>query len=43
MDQNRAILTLIPKDKKDVKLLTNWRPLSIFKYRLQVIDKIVSE
>ena len=40
VDQRRAILTLIPKSNKDIRLLKNWRPISLLNSEYKIIAKV---
>ena len=42
IDQRRSILTLLPKDGKDVRYLKNWRPLSILNTDYKVLTKLLA-
>ena len=41
-DQRRAILTLLPKADKDLRLLKNWRPLSLLNTDYKILTKALS-
>ena len=41
-DQKRSILTLLPKDGKDIRYLKNWRPLSILNTDYKILTKLLA-
>ena len=42
IDQRRAILCLLPKAKKDLRFLKNWRPLSILNTDYKLLAKLLA-
>jgi hypothetical protein len=42
MDQRRGVLTLIPKKGKDLRLLKNWRPLSLLNTDYKIFAKLLA-
>jgi hypothetical protein len=42
IDQRRGIISLIPKQDKDLKLIKNWRPISILNTDYKIITKTLS-
>ena len=42
LDQKRATITLIPKPGKDLKLLKNWRPLSLLNCDYKIYAKVMA-
>ena len=42
LDQRRAILCLLPKAKKDLRFLKNWRPLSILNTDYKLLAKLLA-
>jgi exonuclease III len=42
IDQRRGIISLIPKQDKDLKFLTNWRPISILNTDYKIITKALA-
>ena len=42
IDQRRAILTLLPKPEKDLRLLKNWRPLSLLNTDYKILTKLLA-
>ena len=42
MEQRRSIITLIPKNGKDLKHVKNWRPISILNVDYKIIAKILA-
>ena len=43
IDQRRAILTLIPKGDKDIRLLKNWRPISLLNLDYKILAKLLAK
>ena len=43
LDQRRALLTLLPKSDKDLRLLKNWRPLSLLNTDYKILTKLLAE
>ena len=42
IDQRRGILTLLPKADKDLRLLKNWRPLSLLNTDYKILTKLLA-
>ena len=42
IDQRRAILTLLPKNGKDLRWLKNWRPLSLLNTDYKILTKLLA-
>jgi len=42
IDQRRAILTILPKPEKDLRLLKNWRPLSLLNTDYKILTKLLA-
>ena len=42
IEQRRALLTLLPKPDKDLRYLTNWRPLSLLNTDYKILTKVLS-
>ena len=42
LDQRRAVLSLIPKAKKDLRYLKNWRPLSLSNTDYKILAKVMA-
>ena len=42
IEQRRAILNLIPKPKKDLRYLKNWRPLSLLNTDYKILAKTLA-
>ena len=42
VDQRRAILTLLPKSDKDIRLLKNWRPISLLNTDYKILAKLLA-
>jgi hypothetical protein len=42
MDQRRGILSIIPKKDKDLRLLKNWRPLSLLNTDYKILTKVLA-
>lgn len=40
--QRRGVITLIPKDGKDVDMLTNWRPISLLNVDYKMTAKVIA-
>ena len=41
-DQRRGIITLIPKKAKDIRLLMNWRPISLLNTDYKILAKVLA-
>jgi hypothetical protein len=42
IEQKRAILTLVPKKDKDIRLLKNWRPISLLNADYKILAKALA-
>jgi hypothetical protein len=42
IDQKRGVLTLIPKKDKDIRLLKNWRPLTLLNTDYKIFAKVMA-
>lgn len=42
IDQRRGIITLIPKQDKDLRSLNNWRPLTLLNTDYKILAKILA-
>ena len=42
LDQSQAVLTLLPKPNKDLRLLKNWRPISLLNTDYKILTKLLS-
>ena len=42
VDQKRGIINLIPKKDKDVRLLKNWRPISLLNTDYKILTKVLA-
>jgi exonuclease III len=42
LEQKRAVLSLLPKQGKDIRLLKNWRPISLLNSDYKILAKIVA-
>ena len=42
IEQKRAVLTLVPKKDKDIRLLKNWRPISLLHADYKMIAKTLA-
>ena len=42
IDQCRALLVLIPKGEKDIRLLKNWRPISLLNVDYKILAKVLA-
>jgi exonuclease III len=42
VEQRRAVISLIPKDGKDSRLINNWRPISVTNVDYKIIAKVIA-
>jgi len=42
IEQKRGVITLVPKKDKDVRLLKNWRPISLLNTDYKIITKVLA-
>ena len=42
IEQRRAVLTLLPKQNKDIRFLKNWRPLSLLNTDYKILTKLLA-
>jgi len=42
IDQRRGVISLIPKKDKDVRLLQNWRPISLLNTDYKILTKVLA-
>jgi endonuclease/exonuclease/phosphatase family metal-dependent hydrolase len=42
IEQKRAVLTLVPKKDKDIRLLKNWRPISLLNADYKILAKVLA-
>ena len=42
IDQRRGIITLLPKKGKDIKRVTNWRPITLLNVDYKIIAKVIA-
>ena len=42
IEQRRGILNIIPKKEKDIRLLKNWRPISLLNTDYKILTKVLS-
>ena len=42
IDQRRGVLTLLPKPQKDIRYLSNWRPISLLNTDFKILAKVLA-
>ena len=42
MSQRQEVISLIPKKKKNLELLKNWRPVSLLNVDYKILTKVIA-